>query len=89
MIEERRRYERTNRRIRVEMTHPSMGVLVGFTTDISEGGAQVKLEGQPSPPEGTQLDVRFHKVVGPINAEPVKMRVVHAFRGVLGLTFAV
>lgn len=84
---ERRKHERTSRSIRVEMMHPGMGTIVGFTTDISEGGAQVEIENQPLPPVGTELQVRFKKVVGPINAEPVTMHVVRNFRNVIGLAF--
>lgn len=84
---ERRKHERTSRSIRVEMTHPAIGTIVGFTTDISEGGAQVEIENQPLPPVGTELQVLFRKVVGPINAEPVTMRVVRHFRNVIGLAF--
>ncbi len=84
---ERRKHERTSRSIRVEMTHPAIGTIVGFTTDISEGGAQVEIENQPLPPVGTELQVLFRKVVGPINAEPVAMRVVRHFRNVIGLAF--
>ncbi|UTF61062.1 PilZ domain-containing protein [Gilvimarinus sp. DA14] len=86
---ERRQHERTSRSIRVEMLHPSIGTIVGFTTDISDGGAQVMLENQAIPPVGTELQVLFRKVVGPINAEPVTMKVVHQFRNTIGLSFAV
>lgn len=88
-MEERRRHERTSRSIRVEMNHPSIGTIVGFTTDISEGGVQVVIEHQPSPPVGTEVNVLFRKIVGPINSEPVKMRVVRQFRNTIGLAFAV
>lgn len=86
---ERRQHERTSRSIRVEMTHPGIGTIIGFTTDISDGGAQVLIDHQQSPPVGTVVDVLFRKVVGPINSEPVKMRVVRQFRNTVGLTFAV
>ncbi|MDO3386502.1 PilZ domain-containing protein [Gilvimarinus sp. SDUM040013] len=86
---ERRQHERTSRSIRVEMTHPGIGTIIGFTTDISDGGAQVTVENQPSPPVGTIVHVMFRKVVGPINSEPVAMRVVRQFRNSVGLTFAV
>ncbi|MCP8898918.1 PilZ domain-containing protein [Gilvimarinus xylanilyticus] len=85
---ERRQHERTSRSIRVEMTHPGIGTIVGFTTDISEGGAQVMLENQVLPPVGTVVQVLFRKVVGPINSEPVAMKVVRQFRNTIGLTFA-
>ena len=85
---ERRRHERTSRSIRVEMTHPAIGTIIGFTTDISDGGAQVEIENQPSPPIGTELQVMFRKVVGPINSEPVKMHVVRQFRNMVGLSFS-
>jgi len=84
---ERRRHERTSSSIRVEMRHPAIGTLIGFTTDISEGGAQVLLENQPLPPVGTQLQVLFHKMVGVINDEPVTMQVIRHFRKGIGLAF--
>ncbi|WP_339899379.1 PilZ domain-containing protein [uncultured Gilvimarinus sp.] len=84
---ERRQHERTSRSIRVEMRHPAFGTLIGFTMDISDGGAQVKVDNQPLPPVGTEVAVLFRKVVGPINSEPVTMRVVRQFRNTLGLVF--
>lgn len=84
---ERRKFERTPTSIRVEMTHPSIGAFIGFTRDISDGGAQVSIENSPVPPVGTVLSVRFHKVVGPINLEPVEMKVMHCHRNVVGLMF--
>ncbi|ACR13545.1 PilZ domain-containing protein [Teredinibacter turnerae] len=84
---ERRKYERTPTSIRVEITHPAFGTLVGFTRDISDGGAQVGLESTPVPPVGTVVSVKFHKIVGPINLEPVEMKIVHCNRNVIGLMF--
>lgn len=86
-MNERRKYERTSTSIRVEMTHPSFGTIVGFARDISDGGAQVLIENHSCPPVGTVVDVRFKKMVGPINEEPVAMRVMHNFRNVIGLMF--
>lgn len=84
---ERRIYERTSTTVRVEMSHPGFGTIVGFTKDISDGGALVQIENQPSPPVGTEVFVRFKKAIGPINLEPVKMKVVHQLRNVIGLMF--
>jgi c-di-GMP-binding flagellar brake protein YcgR len=84
---ERRQHERTSRSIRVEMTHPAFGTLIGFTMDISDGGAQVQVESQSLPPVGTEVAVMFKKVVGPINSEPVAMKVVRQFRNTVGLVF--
>lgn len=84
---ERRQYERTSATVRVEMSHPGFGTIVGFTKDISEGGAQVHIDNQYSPPIGTEVMVRFKKNIGVINQEPVKMRVVHQLRNTLGLMF--
>jgi c-di-GMP-binding flagellar brake protein YcgR len=84
---ERRRYERTSATVRVEMSHPGFGTIVGFTKDISDGGALVQIDNQPTPPVGTEVEVRFKKAVGPINLEPVKMRVMHHFRNTIGLMF--
>lgn len=84
---ERRMFERTSTSVRVEMNHPSFGTIVGFTKDISDGGALVQIENQPNPPVGTEVMVRFKKAVGPINVEPVKMKVVHQLRNTIGLMF--
>lgn len=84
---DRRQHERTSTSIRVEMTHPSFGTIVGFTQDISDGGARVLIENQPRPPVGTVVMVRFKKMVGAINDEPVRMRVMHQLRNTLGLMF--
>ena len=86
-MDERRRYERTSTSIRVEIKHPAFGVIVGQTSDISDGGAQVSFENHPSPPVGTIVDVKFKKLVGTINEEPVAMRVMHSARNNVGLMF--
>lgn len=87
-MEERRRYERTITSIRVELTHPSFGTIVGFTRDISDGGAQVVIENGSLPPVGTVVNVRFRRIIGPVNNEPVTMRVMHSHRNTIGLMFA-
>lgn len=84
---ERRLFERTTTSVRVEMSNPSFGTIVGFAKDISDGGAQVQIENQPCPPLGTEVMVMFKKSIGPINSEPVKMRVVHQLRNMIGLMF--
>lgn len=86
-MEERRRFERRSATIRVEITHPSIGTLMGVTRDISDGGAAVILENQPLPPVGTEVQVRFRRIVGDINNEPVPMRVMHHNRNTIGLMF--
>ncbi|VUD68169.1 hypothetical protein TDB9533_04021 [Thalassocella blandensis] len=86
-MDERRKYERTPTAIRVEMRHPAFGTIVGFAKDISDGGAQVTIENHPAPPVGTVVKVQFKKMIGPINAEPVNMKVVHAQRNTIGLMF--
>lgn len=86
--DDRRRFERKPTSIRVEITHPAFGTIVGFARDISDGGASVLIENQPLPPVGTLVQVRFKKVVGSINSEPTAMRVMHQHRNVVGLMFA-
>lgn len=86
-VEERRRFQRTASAFRVEISHPSFGNLVGFTMDISDGGAQVSIENHPTPPVGTIVNVMFKRVVGPVNAQPVPMKVMHSHRNVIGLMF--
>ena len=88
MMDDRRRYERKVAAIRVEINHPSIGTMIGSTQDISDGGASVKIEGHTVPPLGTEVMVRFIKVVGVINQEPVKMKVVYQQRHTIGLMFA-
>lgn len=86
-MQERRRFERTPSAFRVEMRHPSIGTIVGFARDISDGGAQVTIENNPVPPVGTVLDVKFKKMVGRVNEEPVSMRVMHSSKNTIGLMF--
>ena len=87
-VEERRRYERTITSIRVELSHPTFGTIIGFTRDISDGGAQVIVENGPLPPVGTVVNVRFKRIIGHVNDTPVTMRVMHCHRNSLGLMFA-
>lgn len=86
-VNERRVFERTSTSVRVEMSNPGFGTIVGFAKDISDGGAQVQIENQVCPPVGTEVMVKFKKAVGAINAEPVRMRVVHQMRNTIGLMF--
>ncbi len=86
--EDRRRYERKAAAIRVEIMHPSIGTMIGSTQDISDGGASVQLDGQTIPPVGTEVNVRFIKVAGAINQEPVNMKVMYQQRNTIGLMFA-
>ncbi len=84
---ERRRFDRTTTSVRVEMSNPSFGTIVGFAQDVSDGGAMVQIENQPCPPPGTEVMVLFKKSVGPINLEPVRMKVMHQFKNTIGLMF--
>ena len=86
-MQERRRFERKSSSIKVEMSHPSFGVLVGAAIDISDGGARVSLENAVIPPVGTEVSVQFKKMVGHINDEPVAMKVMHSSKNALGLMF--
>ena len=86
-MEERRRFQRTASAFRVEISHPSFGTIVGFTMDISDGGAQVSIENHPTRPVGTVVDVMFKRVAGPVNAQPVPMKVMHSHRNIIGLMF--
>ena len=56
--------------------------------DISDGGASVQLDGQTVPPLGTEVKVRFIKVAGAVNQEPVNMKVMYHQRRTIGLMFA-
>ena len=85
---DRRNSERKASNIRVEIMHPSFGTIIGSTQDISDGGASVKIENQSIPPVGTEVSVRFIKMVGAINQEPVSMKVMHHQSNTVGLMFA-
>lgn len=84
---ERRLFERTTTSVRVEMSNPSFGTIIGFAKDISDGGALVQIENQVCPPIGTEVAVMFRKSIGAINLEPVRMKVVHQMRNTIGLMF--
>jgi hypothetical protein len=84
---ERRHFDRTTTSVRVEMSNPSFGTIVGFAKDISDGGALVQIENQPALPVGTEVSVLFKKSVGPINLEPVRMKVMHQVKNMVGLMF--
>jgi hypothetical protein len=87
-IDDRRRFERKAAAIRVEIMHPSIGMMIGSTQDISDGGASVQIDSQSVPPVGTQVQVRFVKVAGAVNQEPVNMKVMYQHRNTVGLMFA-
>ena len=87
-MDERRKYERRPTAIRVELWHPSIGTMIGFTRDISDGGASVMIEHSTIPPVGTVVEVIFKRAVGAINEKPVRMQVMHHFRNIVGLMFA-
>lgn len=86
-MDDRRRFDRKPSSIRVEITHPAFGTIVGFARDVSDGGASVLIENYQVPPVGTIVDVRFKKVVGAINEEPVKMQIRYHHRNMAGLMF--
>ena len=86
-MEERRQYERTPTSIKVQIHHPAFGTILGYARDISDGGAQVLVENQVAPPVGTEVQVLFNKITGPVNQEPVGMKVMHSNKNVLGLMF--
>lgn len=86
-MEERRRFTRTSAAIRVELTNPAFGTLVGSTRDLSDGGAQVQIDNELIPPIGTLVEVVFKRIVGTVNENPVTMRVMHTHKNLVGLMF--
>jgi hypothetical protein len=86
-MEERRRFERTSAAIRVELTNPAFGTLIGSTRDLSDGGAQVQIDNELIPPIGTLVEVVFKRIVGTVNENPVTMRVMHTHKNLVGLMF--
>ncbi|GLS26364.1 PilZ domain-containing protein [Marinibactrum halimedae] len=86
-MDERRRFDRRPTSIRVEMTHAAFGTIVGYSRDISDGGASVLLETEVKPPVGTVVNVIFRKVAGVVNEQPVPMTVRHQNKNIIGLMF--
>jgi hypothetical protein len=84
---ERRHFDRTTTSVRVEMSNPSFGTIIGFAKDISDGGALVQIENHSAMPVGTEVSVLFKKSIGPINLEPVRMKVMHQVKNTIGLMF--
>ena len=85
--DDRRRFVRRSTAIRVQIAHPSFGIIVGFAQDISDGGTLVKIDNSPLPPVGTEVNVRFIKMAGAVNQDPVKMKVMHHQSNTIGLMF--
>lgn len=87
-MENRRRHLRTASDMMVELRHPSIGVLTVKAGDLSEGGISVEMGHHVPPPKGTELDVVIKRHTGAINADPVRMRVMHVQNdGRIGLMF--
>lgn len=87
-VDDRRISERKSTSFRVEITHPSFGTIIGSSRDISDGGASVKIENHPIPPVGTVVKVKFLKMVGAVNQDPVNMKVMYHQRNTIGLMFS-
>lgn len=86
-MQEHRRFDRSHSEAIVELSHPTLGVIEVRARNLSAGGIFVLTGTHPAPPVGTELLVRIKRHTGPINAEPVAMRVVHHQSGGIGLAF--
>lgn len=87
-MQNRRQYMRTASDAVVEITHPTIGVLTVRAKDLSDGGISVDMSNHVVPPLGTEFSVIIKRHTGAINAEPVKMKVMHAeSEGLVGLMF--
>jgi len=84
---ELRRHIRVPSQALVEMQHPVLGRIEVKARDLSDGGIFVLMGNIPAPPLGTELMVRIKRYTGPINQEPIRMRVVHQQTGGVGLMF--
>lgn len=87
MMDNRRKFVRSQADVMVTMTHPSLGTLNVKAKDLSEGGIAVDMGIHPAPPPGTELDVIIKRHTGALNHEPVKMQVVHVNKQSVGLKF--
>ena len=87
-MQNRRQYMRTASDVVVEITHPTIGVMTVRAKDLSDGGISVDMGSNVIPPLGTEFSVIIKRHTGAINAEPVKMKVMHVESdGLVGLMF--
>lgn len=87
-MDNRRLYPREGLDAMVEMSHPSIGVMLVRAVNISDGGIAVAMGRHIVPPMGTELQVKIKRHAGAINQEPVPMKVVHIQpNGTVGLMF--
>ena len=76
-MQNRRQYMRTASDAVVEMVHPTIGAMTVRAKDLSDGGISVDMSNYVIPPLGTEFSVIIKRHTGAINAEPVKMKVMH------------
>lgn len=73
--------------LRVELFHPSIGLMVGKGKDISDTGLAVVFENSVLPPVGTIVSIKMKRLTGPINEEAIPMKVVRHEKSLVGLMF--
>jgi PilZ domain len=86
-MDDQRKYMRASSEARVEMSHPSFGIIELKARDLSEGGVFVFLGNHIAPPIGTVVKARIRRHTGLINQQPVDMQVVHHDGVGVGLMF--
>lgn len=87
-MQNRRQYMRTASDAVVEIKHPTIGAMTVKAKDLSDGGISIDMGSHVIPPLGTEFSVIIKRHTGAINAEPVKMKVMHTeANGLVGLMF--
>ncbi len=84
---ERRGSERKPTSLRVEIFHPSIGMMIGRGEDISDSGLLAVVDHAILPPVGTVVSVKLKRITGTINEEAVEMRVVRIEKKQIALMF--
>lgn len=84
---DRRQGDRQPYNMRVEIFHPGIGTMVGRGKDISDSGVAAFFEQGPLPPIGTIVQVKFKRLTGPINEDPVAMKVARHDKHLVAFTF--
>ena len=84
---QRRAYPRTPSHAILEISHDAFGAMVLNAKNVSAGGFFVLRGSHHLPPVNTLVRVIIRRYTGPLNSEPVLMRVARVSDEGMGLAF--
>jgi len=84
-MDERRKYSRIPVRLRIKISHPSIGEKVVHTRDLSEGGLFIVVNPTDLPAAGNI--VKGQILDTEVEAPTVDMKIVHVGKNGLGLEY--